>query len=492
MSGKIKKWLKWYFYTMLFIGVVLMSGSKTTHAAVLLNTVENSYTTSTYSSPPNWYFVIKASSTLVASTTGDLWIKWYGDYAVQAGTPSLIFSRGTSQEGGTNGSWRGCSQTYQAIDGGTVCHYFTGSNVYGTLLTPDTLQPDDTIEFQLNNAHEAPRTGANTISWSGNSEVYSLQTCIATASSDVSGVGCPGNGPTPPSIAGSFAFPAQSSTIPDFTNWVINLQANTSTPFTDYFKITYWTDSQGFTSSTAPFNDYTSVQTNSTSSFLWAFPKSRSLFSYQNNNVATATWFAQLDESPDTSFLNLTHQITISFTISPTLTTTTITTSTSLAGPFFWNPIQQQATFFSQTIASSSAILAAQCQKPDNSLFGFLTGEDLRYAMCSIVNYLIVPDPNVETNYNDSVANAKRVPPFSWLFATTDILTTAVSSTPTTTDMIFDGPAVGGGTTTYTLYTASTFNTVPEYNQARTIWFNFVLSLFMLFLLWALIIILKP
>lgn len=181
--------------------------------------------------------------------------------------------------------------------------------------------------------------------------------------------------PPEPTITGNITIASSGYNGPDFTNWVIAITPPTSSISTYYGKISYqagptWTFVNNI------YSDTFAITTNQTSTIYWPVHKSQSLFNYQNNNGVTSSWSAQLYLSTSTTFSSVTDSST--FIISPFATTSTLssviqtnasgTTSTvalnELTGPFFWNAMQPftgGGTWYTETIASSSAKLYASC-----------------------------------------------------------------------------------------------------------------------------------
>lgn len=353
--------------------------------------------------------------------------------------------------------------------------------------TPCTLGADKTFpggDMTLNYAYFGDETG-------GGMNTYLLE---------LKGVLFPSTPPPPVVPAATFIVPSTSYYGPDFSNWVINFYPNTTTTKTYYLQVQYYNGAFVSTSSVDTQNyvhrDYSSIVTNGTTT--WTFPKTDPLFNYENSNEATSTWNAALyiSTSSPSNFFSQTDFV--SFIITPHATTTGLGTTTqyfsdgttssvalnNLAGPFFWNPAQvfTGPSTIPQTLASSSAELAAQCPPPADWTD---IGGGLTYGFCSAINWLFVPPAASQQYINDSVAAMKSVPPFSYFFLLNATVSSTVPATSTFTgsSMIITDD-IYGHTSSIELFPAdvsqnSFLADTTYYGQSvANLWYNLILGAF--------------
>lgn len=257
-----------------------------------------------------------------------------------------------------------------------------------------------------------------------------------------------GGGSLPP--VAKFIFPTSTYSGPDFSNWAAKL-TSLATNTTYYGAVSYqvgpvWTFVQKINT------DYFSINTGNATSVIWTVPKSLSLFAYQNNTGATSSWTATIaiGLSPD---LNVATSDQETFVISPFATSTPVLPGANLAGPFFYNSIQQTPSIAPENFASSSAAFSAACPAPG----GFTDwGGGLYWAACSTFQLLLIPSPSAQNNLTYNLQRVEGQAPLSWFFATTQTITssTVAMNTSTAQGWVMPIQNFDGTTSTITLMPA--------------------------------------
>jgi len=194
-------------------------------------------------------------------------------------------------------------------------------------------------------------------------------------------------------ISASFGYPSSSIPTPDFKNWVINV-SGIATGTTYYVNIQYQ-NSSDFNFVDQIYQDYSSFVSASGTSLIWAFPKSQSLFRYQNNSGTSTNWTALLYISSSSAGTNVTSS-QITFRISPFVTSTPSISNATIAGPFYYNPVQTVPTFDYVSLASSSEFLYWQCP-PHADILDI--GGGIQYGLCVTGRLFFEPDNTIRNNF---------------------------------------------------------------------------------------------
>lgn len=228
-------------------------------------------------------------------------------------------------------------------------------------------------------------------------------------------------------------WPENSTYIPDFQNWVINI--TNSTTSIRRIGVKYTTASSSFI-----FNDSISYSPyiNVNPLPIW---KSYMLVAPPNNQV---TWYAYAygeNELGEEVIASSIKNFIVAFdAIAPTSTSITL-----LAG--------------SPTFASGTYILSAteNCQRPTSSFFS-APGDNLAYGLCSAGQFLFTPSDTSQAYINTAAENMKSVFPFNIFFSLKNSLSSAVETVSSTVsyDLYMNWKGSGGSSQQFPILTSST------------------------------------
>jgi len=322
----------------ILIGFFTLTGvfltTKNSYAAVYYNGYSNP--TTTWYGNYNWVGLTFATSTATSSVFSancndllvddclwvDVWVKSSDGTSVNAGvqfahpypTPSVYDGdvRGTAFDAITTtvGERR---KGYMVSAGGT-------NQILGNVSHMQVYRTNSCVDATSCNKLQTAGGASNTI-WG----------CMADTEAECDAI----NPANLPNLV-FFAFPANSSTIPDFSSWVLNL-TNLTTTQTYYLLVEYQNSaSQNFVNTI--YRDYSSITPTATSS-VWTIPKSQSLFNYPNSNVSTSAWNASayFCTTPTCTAGNIYNRATTTFTVSPNLTSTSsVVVSSTIVGTVEW------------------------------------------------------------------------------------------------------------------------------------------------------------
>lgn len=334
------------------------------------------------------------------------------------------------------------------------------------------------------------------------------------------------NPPAPPVVPQTlqFEYPFNGTSTPNFRNWLLSFNVNTSTNRLYQLQINYGT-STGANTWQDIFPSLSGTQ-QSTAGFLpirTTVQKGVAFFS--GETIYARALLQTVDANTCPNWIPCAPIVTtsteISFTIDNTKTINAYTfldnassslyatSSAAIANNFstaaqfavqVQNPVIPNNFFGStgvsatSTLASTTRALAAQCPPPADWTD---IGGGLYYAGCSVINFLFVPNPEVQQGYYDNVNALTNTFPFSLLWANYTVLgntlnTQTVTSTPIT---ITDAPSPDGSTSTWVM---NDLNTIPQTDNfgrvlfgARQAWYNFFISLVMGLLVLMVIIIIR-